>query len=85
MYRPAPEVVWNSEPNGVRVTPPSGDSVKLGYPDAALWDFMTRGIAEGRLILMLRHIGGFPDEAAVRTFVSSRLEEWRRLSLVVSG
>ena len=59
--------------------------LKLTYPEAALWDFVVRGIAEGRMAAMIRHIGGFPDPAAASAFVDRCLREWRGRNLPGDG
>ena len=86
MFRCAPDVVWSAEPDGIRLVSSTRPvTVKLSYPEAALWDFVVRGVNEARITVMIRHIGGMADDAAASTFVSRCLGEWQRQGLIVPG
>jgi hypothetical protein len=85
MPRCAPDVVWHAQPGGVRLEAPArGLAVELGYPYAAVWDFVARGISEARRTVMIRHIGGFPDDLAAAAFVAHCLEDWQRRGLLLA-
>jgi hypothetical protein len=85
MLRCAPDVSWRAESDGIRVLAPDRAlTLKLGYPEAALWDMITRGVAGQRAITMMLHIGGFGDEAAAAAFITSKVQEWQRLDLLVA-
>jgi hypothetical protein len=84
VFQCAPDVVWMSAPDGIRVEAVErGLSLTLGYPQAALWDFVVRGVGEVRAIGMMRHIGGFADESATFEFVARSVREWQQQGLIV--
>jgi hypothetical protein len=86
MFRCAPDVTWSAEPDGIRLVSSARSLiVKLGYPEAALWDFVARGVSEVRATNMIKYIGRFADEVAASTFVAQCLEEWRRQGLIMPG
>ncbi len=79
----APGVEWRAEADGIMVVSPRL-TFKLPYPEAALWDFVVRGLAQDRMAAMLQHIGGFPDSTAASAFVDRCLSEWRARKLIVA-
>jgi hypothetical protein len=84
VFQCAPDVVWVSTPGGIRVEAVERElSLTLGYPQAALWDFVVRGVSEGRTIGMMRHIGGFADESVTFDFVARSVREWQQQGLIV--
>ncbi len=85
MLRCAPDISWQAESDGIRLLAADrARTLKLGYPEAALWEMSTRGVAGQRAITMMRHIGGFPDEAAASAFIAICMKEWHRLGLLVA-
>jgi hypothetical protein len=78
-FASAPGLQWTVESTGLLlVRPDRGVCGVLKYPDAAVWDFVTRGYGLPQIARMTRYIGGFPDEAAARQFVQERLEAWQK-------
>jgi hypothetical protein len=64
-YRAAPQVSWAVEAGGVLlIDRATGAAVALGYPQAAVWDFLTRGESEERICAMLCAIASLQPEAA---------------------
>lgn len=84
VFQCAPDVVWVSAPDCIRVEAADrGLSLTLGYPQAALWDFVVRGVSEVRTIGMMRHIGGFADESVTLEFIARSVREWQQQGLIV--
>ncbi len=60
-----PEVRWVVESHGVRILPEDKRAgVWLGYPDAALWDFVDRRLARDRRDRLLAVLTNQGPEAA---------------------
>ncbi|MCG8461148.1 MAG: hypothetical protein MI919_33095 [Holophagales bacterium] len=84
MLRCAPDIAWQAESDGIRlVAADRARMLELAYPEAALWDLISRGVAGQRAITMMMHIGGFPDEAAASAFIARLVQEWQGLGLLV--
>ena len=83
--RCAPDVGWIAEPDCIRVVSAArGLTIRLAYPEAALWDFLVRGFSPARATGMIRHVGGFADDETAARFVVESIGEWQRLSLIVT-
>jgi hypothetical protein len=83
-HRIDPELSWAVEAGGVTVSRGlEGVQRTIGYPAAALWDFVARGYGFERCVRMVRHIGGFADEGAATEFVSQQLTAWLTTGLIV--
>lgn len=81
----APHVTWSVDSSCVRlVNLQRGVLATLRYPDAALWDFVVRGVGERRMVAMMRHIGAFAGEAETLLFIRSRLREWEEQGWITS-
>lgn len=74
--RCAGQAAWVVEPHGVAlIHMAQGRRRELGYPEAAVWDLVTRGRPEKTICSMLELIAGIgPREA--RTLVDSCLDQW---------
>lgn len=84
-FRSAPNVTWTVDAGCVQLVSVSrGVLARLPYPDAALWDFVVRGVDGSRTIAMMKHIGGFTDDDAVSSFIDARLREWVRKGWITS-
>ncbi len=81
-FQCAGDVVWTAEADGIRLVS-ARSTVKLLYPEAALWYFVVRGVSEARVRSMIRYIGGFADEASASAFVARNLREWQQQGLIV--
>ncbi|HEV3040912.1 MAG TPA: hypothetical protein VHA33_24305 [Candidatus Angelobacter sp.] len=85
-FRCAPGVAWSAESDGIRlVAPDRSFTVRLAYPEAALWDFMARGVSETRATVMMKHIAGFPDDVAASRFIAECLQGWHKQGLITPG
>jgi hypothetical protein len=83
-YRPAPGVRWAVEEDGILLDDGAGCIAKVGYPDAAVWDFMVRGYRYGQLVELMTHIAGL-DEAAAGELVGECLERWAEGGVLRKG
>jgi hypothetical protein len=63
-YRAAEHVRWAVEAGGVVILDRAGQATTLGYPPAAIWDFLTRGESEERISAKLCAIASLDAEAA---------------------
>ena len=83
-YRSAPDLQWTVETTGLLlVRPATGVCQSLKYPEAALWDFLTRGHGLSKVTKMMRYIGGFRDETEAAEYIQDRLRMWVQAGLVV--
>lgn len=76
-YRVAPGVHWVVGRATLTVTGANGTAVTLGYPDAAVWDFVSRGYAVRdveRLIAPLAALEPAAAAAVVRTAIGKWIE-----------
>jgi hypothetical protein len=78
-------VAWVVEPHGVLLIHMArGRRRELGYPEAAVWDLVTRGRSGETIRSMLESIAGIgPQEA--RTLVDSCLVQWRAEGWLETG
>ena len=84
VFQCAPDIVWVSARGVIRIEAVDRRlSLTIGYPQAALWDFVIRGVSEVRTIGMMRHIGGFADESVTFEFVARSVREWQQQGLIV--
>lgn len=78
-YRIAEQVRWAVEAGGVvLIDCATGAATTLGYPQAAIWDFLTRGESGERICAKLCAIASLDPEAAqvlVRETVAALREE----------
>ncbi len=81
----AEHVVWIVEPWGVTlIHAPHGRSCQLPYPEAAIWDLLTRCRPEETIRSMLELIAGIgPHEA--EALVRSRLDAWAEEGWLETG
>jgi hypothetical protein len=84
-YSCVPDVTWMVESDGVRVvTLAGGLRTRLEYPEAALWDFIVRGISAARTTAMMKHIGAFATDEDTQAFVADRLHAWQQRGLIAA-
>jgi hypothetical protein len=83
--KPAAGVAWAVDAQGVRVTRAGAVVATLTYPEAAVWDFVVRGINDARTRVMVRHIGGFATETEAAALVEICVERWRRDGLIADA
>ncbi len=83
-YRCAEGVSWAVELHGVVVLDPRRESaIRLGYPEAALWDLVSRSESGERLTQKMGALGSLEAEAVER-FVSETLRRWVEAGLLVA-
>ena len=80
--RPAPQVAWAAQIDGVLLVGPAGRTHSLGYPAAAIWDLLVRQRPRARMVRMLSAIASL-DERTARRLVDEAIEQWLAAGLVV--
>ena len=84
-YRAAEHVRWTVEAGGVvLIDGATGVATTLGYPQAAIWDFLTRGEPEEKICAKLCAIASL-DLAAARALVQETVAALRDAGLVTRG
>jgi hypothetical protein len=77
-YRVAEQVRWAVETAGVvLINNANGAATTLGYPEAAIWDLITRGDPGERIAAKLCVIAGL-DPAAAHQLVLDTVAAWRK-------
>lgn len=74
-YRLSPTVRWAVERFTLRLTDARGQVAILGYPDAAIWDLLSRGYPYPKVVSMMTHIAGL-DEGEASSAVRSAISAW---------
>lgn len=68
---PAKGLTWYIESDSVVLISMDGKRVELRYPEAAVWDHLTRGTEEGRIVRLLMALTGWsPEDARVHICVT---------------
>jgi len=81
----APRIGWIVEEGTVRVfEAEKGELLKLGYPEAAVWDLISRYSLEADIVPKLAVIGGL-NRAATRALLHSCLRGWLRSGILVQA
>jgi hypothetical protein len=84
-YRAAEHVRWTVEAGGVvLIDGATGVATTLGYPQAAIWDFLTRGEPEEKICAKLCAIASL-DPAAAQALVMETVAALRDAGLVTRG
>ena len=83
-YRLSPNVRWVVERFTVTLTDGKGRVRALRYPEAAIWDLVSRGYAYDKVVPMMAHIAA-RDTAAADTLVRTTLEDWASDGLIESA
>jgi len=65
-YRVSPAVRWVVEKRGLLLVGGDGSHLRLGYPEAAIWDLLSRGYRTRTLVSSLAHIVGVDDSTAMK-------------------
>ncbi len=83
MTEPHPSVSWAVEPWSITLFHrEKRERRALRYPEAALWDFISRRYALDRAVRLLGAIAGL-DEPAARALASATIEDWVRSGYLV--
>jgi hypothetical protein len=73
--QPARHVCWAVELDGVVVlNERNGRSLKLAYPQAAIWDFVTRGDSRKEIVCKIAAVASLAPEEAERLVVQTEAE-----------
>lgn len=83
IYRLAVDVQWAVRQKGVVVFLGSGGPAwHFDYPQAAVWDLLTRGYRHPRMVRLLCAIAALDEEGAERLLRES-VEQWHEAGLLV--
>jgi hypothetical protein len=83
-YRIAEEVGWAVEAGGVVIIDrTTGAATTLSYPQAAIWDFLTRGESGERICAKMCTIASL-DPAAARALVKDTVADLREAGFLAS-
>lgn len=80
-YRVAPNVGWAVETWGLLLSDGRENPHWLPYPQAAIWDLISRGYPTAKVCSMLTHIAAL-DSATAETLVWESLEVWTQRGLL---
>lgn len=84
-YRCHPEVAWAVESVGLTlIRRDTGRRLALGYPEAALWELLSREVPLPRLTGMMAAIAGLELQAA-RAWVTETIGRWVQGGWLVQG
>ena len=72
---------WTAETDGLIVIDGRGETTRLGYPEAAIWDLISRSYDFPKTVCMMRFIAGLEEEAS-RRLVWDTLEHWHSTGLL---
>ncbi len=83
-YRVGPRVQWSVGRVTVTLTDGSGRVRTLQYPEAAVWDLVSRAYPFAKVVSMTAHIAAL-DEIAASALVRAALEEWAESGFLEKG
>jgi hypothetical protein len=81
-YRVSPSVVWSVGRVNLTVSDGRGAVRTLEYPEAAVWDLISRGYAFDAVVELTRHIACL-DPAPAAAVVRSAIEQWLAAGLLI--
>lgn len=82
-YRCAPHVSWTVERNGLLLlTACNAKACPLRYPEAALWELLSRGNSYRQVASKMRAIALLSAEATER-FIAETIESWVEAGLLL--
>ena len=82
-FRVAPGIRWVVETHSILISDGSTEPVRIEYPEAALWDLVTRRHRTERCVALLAYIAGL-DAAGAERLANETLETWERAGFLVS-
>ena len=74
-YRLRPGVRWVVERSALTLTDGQGRLLRVDYPEAAIWDLLSRGYSFAKVVVMTSHIAAVGVEVA-EALVHGALERW---------
>ena len=80
-YRVAPSVRWSVGRTNLTVADGRGSVCTFDYPDAAVWDLLTRGYRYDDVVRLTAYIGAL-SAAEAAAVVRRALERWRDAGLI---
>lgn len=83
-YQVRAGVQWAVDRAGVTLANRDGSALTLGYPEAAIWDLLSRGSAFPRIVSLTGRIASLEPEPA-EALVRSTLEDWTRAGFLDRG
>ncbi|MFQ5603679.1 MAG: hypothetical protein ACE5HS_10465 [bacterium] len=81
-FKVAPEVRWVVERRGLLLVKGSQKHLHIEYPQAAVWDLVSRGYRLPVAVRMLAHIATLDEPDAERLLLES-LHEWFAMGFLV--
>jgi len=85
VWRVAPGVWWAVETDGIVLGGPGAGSARaLAYPEAAVWDLLSRGYRMEKVASMMEGIASLPPAAAKR-IVAACLRTWVGAGVLVEA
>lgn len=81
-YRPAVGLAWSVETAGLRLADGNGAVFDLGYPEAAVWELLARGLDMAKVVDLARWIAG-DAPAAAPARVEACIDRWCRAGWIV--
>jgi hypothetical protein len=82
-FRLAAGIQWAVESDGVLVTNGTGMAHRIGYPEAAVWDWMTRGYPLEKVLVLIGYVASLEPSGA-RELVAEALCTWDRMGLLTT-
>jgi hypothetical protein len=80
-YRRPPGVTWVVDRGSLVVSDGQGGVHRVTYPEAAVWDFLSRGYSFGKIVLLTGHVAA-TDHAGAERIVRDALDAWTRAGLL---
>jgi hypothetical protein len=74
--RPAADIAWAVEDDGITLWRRGAAPVFLGYPDAAAWELVARGTSTARMVRLLAVLWAISEEGAAEQ-LEALLVRWR--------
>lgn len=81
-FRAAAGVAWSVETRGIIVRAPGRPIHRIGYPQAAVWDWMTRGYHHDKIVSLLCPVAGI-DPVTARRVIADAIDAWTAASLLI--
>ena len=80
-----PATVWAVDQTGVRVLRrDTGKTRHLPYPDAAVWDLVTRRVPAPRLVTMISTLIG-EERSSAGAWIARTIRQWKQEGWLIGG
>jgi hypothetical protein len=77
-----PGVEWSVERYELLLRKPGGEFDRIGYPQAAIWDLLSRNYDWNETVKMMVHIAGLNAESA-EALVAESIQTWKAKGLLI--